>query len=388
MKFSDRLKEFRKQNNLTQQELADKLFVSRSAIAKWEQDRGLPSEELLQQISMLMDVPLDQLIDNQQLRNTVIKNQRNLSKQKRIILLLLCMGLVCLSLAVGLIIYNVKNAPQPTPEPKTQEDLFYAIANVEDNILYFEYDDESFVDTSNELFNKFSVQSIDLENSSVLCRDKHFNKCPLTEIKTPNHLEVVYKYKPVERWFETIELVEIRIIDDYYEGETSSFKGLFLSSFPYDKNYAPVPYGKYPDEVQNEVLSKNMWLYEKYPYIYTSDHEPRPCPRIDLGDHPYSSIVESEHRWHKTTKLLIEKKMTYNLCVQNNIADTIYVYMLDDSEKGYYEYCRLTKDNSSLEVKTFGFDTDYPKSNNIYKMDWIVSLKIDFIEYSIETVII
>ena len=76
MKFSDSLKEFRKQNNLTQQELADKLFVSRSAIAKWEQDRGLPSEELLQQISTLMDVPLDQLIDNQQLRNTVIKNQR------------------------------------------------------------------------------------------------------------------------------------------------------------------------------------------------------------------------------------------------------------------------------------------------------------------------
>ena len=45
MKLADYLKQYRKENNLTQQELADKLFVSKQAVSKWETERGLPDIE-------------------------------------------------------------------------------------------------------------------------------------------------------------------------------------------------------------------------------------------------------------------------------------------------------------------------------------------------------
>lgn len=42
--LKDKLKELREKKGLSQQELADKLFVSRSAVAKWENGNGIPSE--------------------------------------------------------------------------------------------------------------------------------------------------------------------------------------------------------------------------------------------------------------------------------------------------------------------------------------------------------
>ena len=52
----------RKEQNLTQEELAEKLFVSRTAISKWESGRGYPSIDSLKAISKYFHVTLDELI--------------------------------------------------------------------------------------------------------------------------------------------------------------------------------------------------------------------------------------------------------------------------------------------------------------------------------------
>ena len=51
--FKDRLKELREKNGVSQYELANKLFVSRSAIAKWESGNGIPSDVNLETICIL-----------------------------------------------------------------------------------------------------------------------------------------------------------------------------------------------------------------------------------------------------------------------------------------------------------------------------------------------
>ena len=51
MEFHEKLQALRKQKHLTQEELAAELFVSRTAISKWESGRGYPSIDSLKEIS-------------------------------------------------------------------------------------------------------------------------------------------------------------------------------------------------------------------------------------------------------------------------------------------------------------------------------------------------
>ena len=62
MLFKDKLKKFRTDNSITQEELADKLFVSRTLISKWENGVIYPSSENMKKLSILMNVEIDYLL--------------------------------------------------------------------------------------------------------------------------------------------------------------------------------------------------------------------------------------------------------------------------------------------------------------------------------------
>ena len=67
MEFNEKLQELRKQKGLTQEELAEILFVSRTAVSKWESGRGMPSIESLKAISKFFAVTLDDLLSGEEL---------------------------------------------------------------------------------------------------------------------------------------------------------------------------------------------------------------------------------------------------------------------------------------------------------------------------------
>lgn len=62
--LGEKLKSARKRVGLTQEQLAEKLFVSRQAITKWEADKGMPDIENLKQLSKLLDISIDYLLDS------------------------------------------------------------------------------------------------------------------------------------------------------------------------------------------------------------------------------------------------------------------------------------------------------------------------------------
>ena len=63
MEFNEKLQQLRKEKELTQEQLAEKLFVSRTAISKWESGRGYPSIDSLKAISKLFSVSVDDLLN-------------------------------------------------------------------------------------------------------------------------------------------------------------------------------------------------------------------------------------------------------------------------------------------------------------------------------------
>ena len=67
MEFNEKLQALRKQKGLTQEELADALFVSRTAISKWESGRGYPSIDSLKAIAKFYHVTIDDLLSGEEL---------------------------------------------------------------------------------------------------------------------------------------------------------------------------------------------------------------------------------------------------------------------------------------------------------------------------------
>lgn len=64
MTFAEKLKSIRKQAGMSQEQLAEKLGVSRQAVTKWETDAGIPDIENIVAISALFDISIDDLISN------------------------------------------------------------------------------------------------------------------------------------------------------------------------------------------------------------------------------------------------------------------------------------------------------------------------------------
>ncbi len=65
MKLADKITYLRKENNMTQEELAHKVGVSRQSVSKWEAGGALPDLDKLLKISKLFGVSTDYLIDEE-----------------------------------------------------------------------------------------------------------------------------------------------------------------------------------------------------------------------------------------------------------------------------------------------------------------------------------
>ena len=80
MEFNEKLQGLRKQKELTQEDLAASLYVSRTAISKWESGRGYPNIESLKAIAKFFSVTVDELISTDEV--ITIAEEDNKRKEK------------------------------------------------------------------------------------------------------------------------------------------------------------------------------------------------------------------------------------------------------------------------------------------------------------------
>ena len=97
MEFNEKLQELRKQKGLTQEELAEQLYVSRTAISKWESGRGYPNIESLKAIAKFFSVTVDELLSSGEVLTIAEEDNKRKEKHFRDLmyaLLDLCMSLL------------------------------------------------------------------------------------------------------------------------------------------------------------------------------------------------------------------------------------------------------------------------------------------------------
>lgn len=76
MEFNEKLQELRKNRGMTQEELAEVLYVSRTTISKWESGRGYPSIDSLKDISKFFSVSIDDLLSGEKLLTLAEKENK------------------------------------------------------------------------------------------------------------------------------------------------------------------------------------------------------------------------------------------------------------------------------------------------------------------------
>jgi transcriptional regulator with XRE-family HTH domain len=77
MEFNEKLQELRKNKGFTQEELAEILYVSRTAISKWESGRGYPNIESLKELSKFFEVSIDDLLSGEKLLSIAEKENKS-----------------------------------------------------------------------------------------------------------------------------------------------------------------------------------------------------------------------------------------------------------------------------------------------------------------------
>ena len=77
MEFNEKLQELRKKKGFTQEELAEILYVSRTAISKWESGRGYPNIESLKELSKFFEVSIDDLLSGEKLLSIAEKENKS-----------------------------------------------------------------------------------------------------------------------------------------------------------------------------------------------------------------------------------------------------------------------------------------------------------------------
>lgn len=67
MTFGKKIQKLRNDNKLTQEQLAKKLYVSRTAVSKWESEKGYPNIETLKDMATLFNITVDELLSSQEI---------------------------------------------------------------------------------------------------------------------------------------------------------------------------------------------------------------------------------------------------------------------------------------------------------------------------------
>ena len=83
MEFSEKLQELRKQKGITQEELAGELFVSRTAVSKWESGRGYPNIDSLKAIAVFFSVTVDELLSPNEIITIAVEEKKETQSRFR-----------------------------------------------------------------------------------------------------------------------------------------------------------------------------------------------------------------------------------------------------------------------------------------------------------------
>lgn len=177
MKFSEKIVTLRKQKGWSQEELAQKLSVTRQTVSKWELDQTVPDMNKLIEISKLFEISVDELISEDNINNykkeykesTLEKNNRNISLKIFFIGLIVA---IILCIIGGVLQINANK----TNEKRYNEAYNTSVENVEKAKNRVAEIDVSIVDLSSQITSlETEISTLTNELTNIFIEDRGFS---------------------------------------------------------------------------------------------------------------------------------------------------------------------------------------------------------------------
>lgn len=113
MTFHKKFKEERVKRDLSQEELANMLNVSRQSVSKWEREQGYPNIETLIDLSYIFEISLDELLkSDEHLKGKIIKDSKQLKypRLKSFFDMFYVIGIIVFILALPVLLFSATSA--------------------------------------------------------------------------------------------------------------------------------------------------------------------------------------------------------------------------------------------------------------------------------------
>ena len=195
MEFKDRLKKLREERKISQQALADAIFVSRSAVAKWEAGLGIPGKESYLALLSYFGISEAELPLNEDIERDAAQKNKTIYKLGGIVA---CLAVTLVTVLTLCIIYALMNGYGFTPDMAAGEAWVDEERIVTPEYVFYYYSlpincDDPTVDTSKLLtidglsvVEKQPIGYLELDDIGENKRDVYLNG---------EHVGIIYSFK-------------------------------------------------------------------------------------------------------------------------------------------------------------------------------------------------
>lgn len=139
MKLGEKLLEYRKKKGLSQEQLAERIGVTRQTISNWELSETSPNPEQLKKLSSELNVSIDELLDND-IQNVIVEKVSSTEKLSKTILQILKFFILMVVLGVAFVLfYMIFNVFIPKDYGREIEESIYCKIYGEEHGLTINY---------------------------------------------------------------------------------------------------------------------------------------------------------------------------------------------------------------------------------------------------------
>lgn len=207
-RIGENIRKLRLEKNLTQKEIADKLFVTRQCISRWEQGKTIPDISSIEKLAEIFNCNINNIIDNDSIKRITITEAIKSQRSKKIIITSIIISFLAIVLSIfGIYLIN-KNKEASDKNIKYIRAIVYDITDYE---VIFKLDKSQIEDEQSD---QLVLSLFDLKRITVF--DNHQNIIESRKLKKSDIVQLLFNDKILVKNLKYIYVIDSKVEKNFY----------------------------------------------------------------------------------------------------------------------------------------------------------------------------